>query len=593
MPYGGVKFDTITFTNAGADTTTTVSGLYASTTSGLTVTGTILAGSGSVAAPSHSFTNDPNTGLFNPAADTLAFAEGGTEAMRISDAGFVGIGTTSPSQLLHINNATGVARCLIQASGTTNAELRLQQTTGLLQFGTNASNAYIVDSVARDFTIDINGAERFRVNSTGQITVASSGTAAAPNYSFQSDPNTGIYSPAADTLAFAEGGVEAMRIDSSGRLLVGTSSTSISNRLQVNANAEAGGASFRSILSFADASTGITQSGTGAPFVHYMDQLNGSANLTAIAINRTNAPAGNNGLQLEFNSTVNSLAADTRLGRFVFSAHDGSALIPAARIDAFVDGTPGTNDMPGRLVFSTTADGAASPTERMRIDSSGRVGIGATSPLYSLESASSDDVQISLTRNSVGRWLLGTTSAHNLKFAKEGGAEAMRLDASSRVLVGITSANTSGAKLQTADGITFPATAVASADPNTLDDYEEGTWTPNVGGNATYNTQTGFYTKTGRMVVASFTLYINVLGTGSAFTVSGLPFAPSDVGRGGVSIYYWAALAQITTYLGGFIGSSASFDIVGEDLAATGIEFQKPVLGSGARIDGIAVFQIA
>jgi hypothetical protein len=51
------------------------------------------------------------------------------------------------------------------------------------------------------------------------------GTAAAPGIAFESDTNTGIYSPSADTLAFVEGGVEAMRIDSSGRLLVGTSSS--------------------------------------------------------------------------------------------------------------------------------------------------------------------------------------------------------------------------------------------------------------------------------------------------------------------------------------------------------------------------------
>ena len=56
---------------------------------------------------------------------------------------------------------------------------------------------------------------------------------------------------------------------------------------------------------------------------------------------------------------------------------------PGARIDAFVDGTPGSNDMPGRLEFSTTADGAASPTERMRIDSSGNVYFGSFSNVAS------------------------------------------------------------------------------------------------------------------------------------------------------------------------------------------------------------------
>lgn len=50
----------------------------------------------------------------------------------------------------------------------------------------------------------------------------------------------------------------------------------------------------------------------------------------------------------------------------------------ARQSGAFVDGTLGTNDMPGRLVFSTTKDGASSPTEAMRIDSGQRIGIGAT-----------------------------------------------------------------------------------------------------------------------------------------------------------------------------------------------------------------------
>jgi len=66
------------------------------------------------------------------------------------------------------------------------------------------------------------------------------------------------------------------------------------------------------------------------------------------------------------------------IGTLAFQAYDGSTYLNAAYISAQVDGTPGTNDMPGRLVFSTTADGASSPTERMRIDSAGRVGIGGT-----------------------------------------------------------------------------------------------------------------------------------------------------------------------------------------------------------------------
>jgi hypothetical protein len=67
------------------------------------------------------------------------------------------------------------------------------------------------------------------------------------------------------------------------------------------------------------------------------------------------------------------------LGSIFFYGDDGTDFnSQAASIVAFVDGTPGTGDMPGRLVFSTTADGAESTTERMRIDSAGNVGIGTT-----------------------------------------------------------------------------------------------------------------------------------------------------------------------------------------------------------------------
>jgi hypothetical protein len=69
----------------------------------------------------------------------------------------------------------------------------------------------------------------------------------------------------------------------------------------------------------------------------------------------------------------------SRLGTLTFHGADGTSFIEAATVAGEVDGTPGTTDMPGRLVFSTTADGAGSPTERMRIDSSGRVGIGTSS----------------------------------------------------------------------------------------------------------------------------------------------------------------------------------------------------------------------
>jgi hypothetical protein len=73
-------------------------------------------------------------------------------------------------------------------------------------------------------------------------------------------------------------------------------------------------------------------------------------------------------------------------------------------------------------------------------------------------------------------------------------------------------------------GITFPATQSASSDANTLDDYEEGTWTPSLGGTTTYNGQTGSYIKIGRMVTVKATIVVTLIGTGSNNAISGLPF---------------------------------------------------------------------
>jgi hypothetical protein len=120
-------------------------------------------------------------------------------------------------------------------------------------------------------------------------------------------------------------------------------------------------------------------------------------------------------------------------------------------------------------------------------------------------------------------------SADTIAFS-EGGAEAMRVDSSGRLLVGTSSGNANGGILQLTSGITFPATAVAASDANTLDDYEEGTWTPTaanftLGGSSTL---TGTYTKIGRVIYFSVT-FVN---TGTiAYSVSAfisLPFAGVD-----------------------------------------------------------------
>jgi hypothetical protein len=85
-------------------------------------------------------------------------------------------------------------------------------------------------------------------------------------------------------------------------------------------------------------------------------------------------------------------------------------------------------------------------------------------------------------------------------------------------------------------GVTFPAVQVASSDANCLDDYEEGTFTPVISSGATaitYATQSGRYTKVGRLVTAIISLRTTACTRdGNQFIIAGLPFASADFGSG-------------------------------------------------------------
>ena len=181
------------------------------------------------------------------------------------------------------------------------------------------------------------------------------GSAAAPSVFFSGDTNTGVYSPGADQVAVATNGTGRLFIDSSGRLLVGTSTarsnffgTTLSSLTQTEGT---GGAAGRGALSVINNDV--------------------SNNPPYVLLGRSGAAT------LGSNAAV---VSGSRLGTLTFHGADGTSFIEAATVAGEVDGTPGTNDMPGRLVFSTTADGAASPTERMRITSAGLVGIGTSAP---------------------------------------------------------------------------------------------------------------------------------------------------------------------------------------------------------------------
>ena len=115
----------------------------------------------------------------------------------------------------------------------------------------------------------------------------------------------------------------------------------------------------------------------------------------------------------------------------------------------------------------------------------------------------------------------------NTEFAAIETAVATKADASSASA--FTAGATTVTTLTTSGQIIFPAVQNPSANANTMDDYEEGTWTPSVGGTATYTNQYGFYTKKGNEVTVVGKMTINVIGTGSTTSISGLPFTSGNV----------------------------------------------------------------
>jgi hypothetical protein len=311
-------------------------------------------------------------------AHPIIFNTNNGERLRITSAGLVGIGTSSPTDVLHVvgdggefdNSATSLA------TSASNAKIRFQNRSGssLSEFqgtvngggtwysqiangaGTGAY-AQVFNPFGGNVGIGVTGpSEKLDVNGAVRVTNESAGWGSGAEGGF-----IDYYSPAslvrfghlngasgsAKNVVCYTGGSEAFRVDSNRRLLVGTSSNYTNYRLQIEGTEGAGsGMSIRR-----------SQSGNASPPI------------LVFAKNRSGTLGGNAIVQ-----------SGDYLGSILFRGNDGSSDINAAHIESFVDGTPGANDMPGRLTFSTTADGASSPTERLRITSAGNVGIGTTSP---------------------------------------------------------------------------------------------------------------------------------------------------------------------------------------------------------------------
>jgi len=444
----------------------------------------ITSGTGTAAAPAISPTGDTNTGIFFPAADTIAFSEGGTEGMRIDSSGDVGIGTTSVTSGYKLD-----ARGWIRAehpSGDAIMAVVAGNTTGVsaLYFGDSASDSpgsIEYNHTSNSLFIETNGAERLRIDSDGDVGIGETNPAVKLHvqdtaeiirsettstignnylsfyksggtrqgyigYGNSNNDNLTIGNEANASLAFLTNATNVMLIDSSGN--VGIGDTTPTNKLQLADNKN---------ISVGD-------------YAHF-----GSLYSSAAALIGYNAKA----------DTTSDVSQQVVVANSVASLGYGFIRV-------------GIASKAGAISFHTTSgtvtagDVITNSNERMRIDESGNVGIGDSSPAAKLDVNGSFNATSGTIPTLVATTLITTgtgtaaapaivptgdtntgvffPAADTIAFS-EGGTEAMRLNSSGNVSIGtatalsklhvhgdLTMSNATTATSASTGGVTIPAT---------------------------------------------------------------------------------------------------------------------------------------
>ena len=331
--------------------------------------------------------------------------------------------------------------------------------------------------------------------------------------------NASITSPAANTVAFTTATTERMRIDSSGNVGIGTSSPS--DKLTViSAGTQVGSTNFRNIARI------------------------------GLATNDASVLLG-------------------------YDVSAGSAILAS------------TNNYP--IAFWTSIAGTYA--EKMRIDSSGNVGIGTSSPTGKLNVVTNNSHDGGATFDSTGTtqvWMRDTDATVNTRNwgLQISGGDFNILRANDDRATGFVTpvsfnqapANSlliNSAGLITILGqIKFPATQNASADANTLDDYEEGTWTPVFSASGLVYTQgatLGKYVKVGRIVTFTASIQWSGKSAGTGNLTITLPFTSSnDTGawQGLFTVGYHSGI-NVLTRTGYCDPASGTFSFVRSDSATT------------------------
>ncbi len=465
--------------------------------------------------------------------NTIKFDTDSSERLRINSDGNVGIGTTSPNYLLDVQAASGDASLRLRSAGTGSGDDTIfrMQVVGTTQdnfiyFGDSGDSniGQIRYNHNSDFmSMHTNTSERMRINSSGDVGIGttspnrhlhlhqSDSTGAAvrfTNTTTGSGENDGLtvgingseqaefWQRENTAMVFGTNNAERMRIDSSGYVGIGTSSPTINVHVQSSGT--------NSLLKLAG-----TSAGSGIN-----DGLDVGINgVDGILWNRENGPiqfATNNSerMRLTASGNLNIASSSSRLSQTTFKSQIETG---TNKLISFGE-TQGSafSDQGAALVFSRPSDGASeicgifqhtneslgigarenftistggnafyySTTERMRIDSSGNVGIGQTNPaafdkfvvqgtgnVISAQ-ASSGSVGIGLFEGNTGRFFLKSLNGSDgIAFVDaDNSSERMRIDSSGNVGVGISSPASTLHTSSSGDHVVTHQTTTSGAD---------------------------------------------------------------------------------------------------------------------------------
>ena len=372
-------------------------------TAGPTFTGVTTIAAGSAAAPSLTFTGaTSDTGFYSPGADQVAISTGGSERIRIGSTGPVAIGSTITSgggsgcSIRFANPLTG-STSPVSILGT--PQVQVDATANPMVFSTAPTTAAsaVINELRHYSATGVTLGSGSTLTNQYAYFAGSTHTAATNNYGFYSAIGAGagrwnFYAAgtadsyfASNNFIFANGGTERARVDSSGRLLLGSSST-------VSVPAWPGDLTLQYNTSLQ--TNGATVNASAIAATAWTNTINGAGTLSLAKSRSTTV-----------GTYASGLASGDLVGNIVFSGDDSQKFVAGALISAAADRTPGLNSMPGRLVFSTTADGAASPTEHWRISSNGTF-------IYNQPAPAAVDTTATLTvANLTAKIITSTTAA--------------------------------------------------------------------------------------------------------------------------------------------------------------------------------------